>query len=81
MIDVCYLCGFLAVDSGVRAKLDRIMASDYYTAQPEMRATVDVAAAVGKYGAGDVQAQESMVVSPEASAPEESLPAEGHKVK
>lgn len=78
---MCYLRGFLAVDAGVRAKLDRIMASDYYTAQPEMRATVDVAAAVGSYGAGGVQAQESMVVSPEAPAVEESLPAEGHKVK
>ncbi|XP_062212081.1 uncharacterized protein LOC133913056 isoform X2 [Phragmites australis] len=63
----------------VRAKLDRIMASDYYTAQPEMRATVDVAAAVGSYGAGGVQAQESMVVSPEAPAVEESMVVEEHK--
>ena len=70
----------MVVDARVRAKLDRIMASDYYTAQPEMRATVDVAAAVGSYGAGGVQAQESMVVSHEALAVEESIAVEGHKV-
>ncbi|KAI5019435.1 hypothetical protein ZWY2020_044323 [Hordeum vulgare] len=56
--------------AAVRAKLDRIMASDYYTA-----------AAVGGYGAEDVQAQESMAASPEASAVEENLAPEGHKVK
>ncbi|KAL5217658.1 hypothetical protein ABZP36_018342 [Zizania latifolia] len=61
----------------VRAKLDKIMASDYYTAQPEMGATVDLSAAVGSYGTGGVQAHESMVVSPEALAVES--PAEGHK--
>ncbi|KAE8773755.1 protein MLP1 [Hordeum vulgare] len=55
--------------AAVRAKLDRIMASDYYTA-----------AAVGGYGAEGVQAQESMVASPEASAVEENLAAEGHKI-
>ncbi|KAL6637630.1 hypothetical protein ACP70R_025202 [Stipagrostis hirtigluma subsp. patula] len=65
--------------AAVRAKLDRIMASDYYTAQPEMRATVDVAAAVGSYGAGGVQAQESMVASPEAPAVEENVAVDGHK--
>ncbi|XP_044979704.1 nuclear transport factor 2 [Hordeum vulgare subsp. vulgare] len=54
--------------AAVRAKLDRIMASDYYTA-----------AAVGGYGAEGVQAQESMAASPEASAVEENLAAEGHK--
>ncbi|EEE59723.1 hypothetical protein OsJ_12161 [Oryza sativa Japonica Group] len=57
--------------AAVRAKLDKIMASDYYTAQPEMPemgAAVDLSAAV----------QESMVVSPEAPAVEESQ-AEGHK--
>ncbi|KAK3149696.1 hypothetical protein QOZ80_3AG0221050 [Eleusine coracana subsp. coracana] len=60
--------------AGVRAKLDRIMASDYYTAQ----ATMDVAAAVGSY-AGGVPAQESMVVSPEALEVEEGVTVEGHK--
>uniref|UniRef100_A0A0A9D3T6 Uncharacterized protein n=1 Tax=Arundo donax TaxID=35708 RepID=A0A0A9D3T6_ARUDO len=66
--------------AGVRAKLDKIMSSDYYTAQPEMRAAEDVAAAVGSYGAGGVQAQESMVVSPQAPAAIEESPAvEEHK--
>ncbi|XP_062214941.1 uncharacterized protein LOC133915695 [Phragmites australis] len=66
--------------AGVRAKLDKIMSSDYYTAQPEMRATEDVAAAVGSYGAGGVQAQEGMVLSPQAPATvEESVAVEGHK--
>ncbi|KAK3146443.1 hypothetical protein QOZ80_3BG0266210 [Eleusine coracana subsp. coracana] len=60
--------------AGVRAKLDRIMASDYYTAQ----ATMDVAAAVGSY-AGCVPVQESIVVSPEAPEVEEGVTVEGHK--
>ncbi|KAI5002926.1 hypothetical protein ZWY2020_027576 [Hordeum vulgare] len=56
------------IHAAVRAKLDRIMASDYYTT-----------AAVGGYGAEGVQAHESMAASPEASAMEENLAAEGHK--
>ncbi|XP_020165778.1 uncharacterized protein [Aegilops tauschii subsp. strangulata] len=56
--------------AAVRAKLDRIMASDYYTA---------AAVGGGSYGAEGVQAQESMTASPEASAVEENLAAEGHK--
>uniref|UniRef100_J3LRP3 Uncharacterized protein n=1 Tax=Oryza brachyantha TaxID=4533 RepID=J3LRP3_ORYBR len=64
--------------AAVRAKLDKIMASDYYTAQPEMGASVDLSAAVGSYGTG-AGVQESMAVSPEAPAVEESLIAEGHK--
>jgi len=72
----------LAVDAGVRAKLDRIMASGYYTAQLEMRPPLDLAAAVASFGAGSVQVQESMVVSPQApEAVEENLAVEGHKVK
>ena len=42
----------LAVDGAVRVKLDRIMASDYYTT-----ATIG-----GSYGAEGVQAQESITV-------------------
>lgn len=72
----------MAVDAWVRAKLDRIMSSGYYTAQLEMRPTLDLAAAVASIGAGGVQVQESMVVSPQApEAVEESLAVEGHKVK
>jgi hypothetical protein len=66
----------LSLDAGVRAKLDRIMASDYYTAQ----ATMDVAAAVGSY-AGDAQVQEGMASSPESPAVEEGVTVEGHEVK
>ncbi|XP_066382702.1 uncharacterized protein [Miscanthus floridulus] len=65
--------------AGVRAKLDRIMASGYYTAQLEMRPPLDLAAAVASFGGG-VQVQESMVVSPQApEAVEENLAVEGHK--
>ena len=45
-----------AVDAAVRVKLDRIMASDYYTA---------AAVGGGSYGAEGVQAQESITISPE----------------
>ncbi|AQK63779.1 uncharacterized protein LOC100382297 [Zea mays] len=66
--------------AGVRAKLDRIMASGYYTAQLEMRTPMDLAAAVANFGAGGVQVQESMVVSPQAlEAVEESQDVEEHK--
>ncbi|RLN38885.1 uncharacterized protein C2845_PM01G32070 [Panicum miliaceum] len=66
--------------AGVRAKLERIMSSDYYTARTEIRATEDLAASVGTYGPGGVPAQESMVDSPPApEAVEESLAVEGHK--
>ncbi|CAL4935307.1 unnamed protein product [Urochloa decumbens] len=66
--------------AGVRAKLEKIMSSDYYTTQPDIRATEHLAASVGNYGAGGVQVQESMVVSPQAPEEvEESLAVEGHK--
>ncbi|KAM3368339.1 hypothetical protein ACQJBY_016710 [Aegilops geniculata] len=54
----------------MRAKLDRIMASDYYT----------TTAIGGSYGAEGVQAQESITISPEAHLVEENLAPEGHKV-
>jgi hypothetical protein len=60
----------LPVDAAVRTKLDKIMASEYYT----------TAAAVGNYGAEGVQTQESIAVSAEAPSVEENLAAEGHKV-
>ncbi|KAG2536062.1 hypothetical protein PVAP13_9NG154600 [Panicum virgatum] len=64
--------------AGVRAKLERIMSSDYYTARTEIRATEDLAASVGSYGPG--KAQESTVVPPQApEAVEESMAVEGHK--
>uniref|UniRef100_A0A453H4B6 Uncharacterized protein n=1 Tax=Aegilops tauschii subsp. strangulata TaxID=200361 RepID=A0A453H4B6_AEGTS len=50
--------------AAVRSKLDRIMASDYYTAH---------------HGAESVQALMSMTVSPEAPSLKEYIAAEGHK--
>jgi hypothetical protein len=78
VIDISFILNVVpfSLDAGVRAKLDRIMASDYYTAQ----ATMDVAAAVGSY-AGDEQAQEGMAASPVVPAVEEGVTVEGHKVK
>ncbi|XP_008796647.2 uncharacterized protein LOC103712049 [Phoenix dactylifera] len=54
--------------AGLREKLNKIMASDYFTTTPEMKAPVDVAAAVGKFSAtSQVQISETtMVASPSA---------------
>ncbi|XP_010933750.3 uncharacterized protein [Elaeis guineensis] len=50
--------------AGLRDKLDKIMASDYFTATPEMKAPVDVAAAVGKYSTThQVQISEATTVA------------------
>ncbi|XP_037460276.1 uncharacterized protein LOC119331208 isoform X2 [Triticum dicoccoides] len=57
--------------AAVRSKLDRIMASDYYTAP----------AVAGNHGAEGLQAQMSMTDSPEAPSLKETLAAENHKVK
>ncbi|KAG1368810.1 hypothetical protein COCNU_14G012780 [Cocos nucifera] len=51
--------------AGLREKLNKIMASDYFTTTPEMKAPVDVAAAVGKYGTTS-QVQISGTTSPSA---------------
>ncbi|KAJ0982823.1 hypothetical protein J5N97_011078 [Dioscorea zingiberensis] len=49
--------------AGLREKLNKILASDYYTTTPEMKAPVDVAAAVEKYTtACQVQVSETSVV-------------------
>ncbi|XP_048539338.1 uncharacterized protein LOC125518565 [Triticum urartu] len=55
--------------AAVRSKLDRIMASDYYTAP----------AVAGNHGAEGLQAQMSMTDSPEAPSLKETLAAENHK--
>ncbi|VAI01221.1 unnamed protein product [Triticum turgidum subsp. durum] len=57
--------------AAVRSKLDRIMASDYYTAP----------AVAGNHGAEGLQAQMSMTDSPEGPSLKEILAAENHKVK
>ncbi|CAI9092745.1 OLC1v1028070C1 [Oldenlandia corymbosa var. corymbosa] len=47
--------------AGLREKLNKIMASDYFTATPEMRAPVEVAAAAGNYGSFQVPVHENML--------------------
>lgn len=37
------------LDTGLREKLNKIMASDYFTTTPEIKAPVEVAAAAGNY--------------------------------
>lgn len=39
----------LFIDAGLREKLNKIMASDYFTTTPEIKAPVEVAAAAGNY--------------------------------
>lgn len=47
---LCVLkCLCFCVDSGLRERLNKIMASDYFTTTPEMKAPVEVAAAAGNY--------------------------------
>lgn len=50
-------------DAGLREKLNKIMASDYFTATPQMKGPGEVAAAaaVGNFGSFQVPVQESMV--------------------
>ncbi|CDP00272.1 unnamed protein product [Coffea canephora] len=47
--------------SGLREKLNKIMASDYFTTTPEMKAPVEVAAAAGSYGSFQVPAHGSVM--------------------
>lgn len=47
--------------SGLREKLDKIMASDYFTTTPEMKAPVEVAAAAGSYGSFQVPVHGSIM--------------------
>lgn len=51
-------------DAGLREKLDKILSSDYFTTTPEMKAPVDVAAAVENFGSASshVQIPESTTV-------------------
>lgn len=51
------------LDAELKKKLNKILASDYITTTPEMKAPGDVAAAVGKYVApSQVQISESTVI-------------------
>ncbi|CAL9155653.1 unnamed protein product [Musa hybrid cultivar] len=62
--------------AGMREKLNKILASDYFTTTPEMKAPGDVAAAVGKYGAAcQVQISESTTMpSPMVQTEDSSVP-------
>ncbi|PNX78288.1 keratin type I cytoskeletal 10-like [Trifolium pratense] len=62
--------------AGLREKLNKIMSSEYFTTTPEMKATVEVAAAAGNYGAFQVPAHGSVVsveVEGSDSQPEEKV--------
>ncbi|XP_010272218.1 PREDICTED: uncharacterized protein LOC104608055 isoform X3 [Nelumbo nucifera] len=50
--------------TGLRERLNRILASDYFTTTPEMKAPVEVAAAAGKYAPCQAPVQNSVVPSP-----------------
>lgn len=58
------------VDAGLREKLNKIMASDYFTMIPQMKAPVDVAVVMGKYNSqmqvaevGSVPTQDGLQVA------------------
>ncbi|GAU39795.1 hypothetical protein TSUD_219690 [Trifolium subterraneum] len=62
--------------AGLREKLNKIMSSEYFTTSPEMKATVEVAAAAGNYGAFQVPEHGSVVsveVEGSDSQPEEKV--------
>ncbi|KAI5679096.1 hypothetical protein M9H77_10046 [Catharanthus roseus] len=52
--------------AGLRDKLNKIMCSDYFTATPEMRAPVEMAAAAGTYASFQVPVHGGSVVSVDA---------------
>jgi hypothetical protein len=45
---VHHLCFYSWTDAGLKEKLKKIISSDFFTATPEMKAPVEVAAAVGQ---------------------------------
>lgn len=59
-----FICDFLwscFLDAGLREKLNKIMASDYFTTTPEMKGPVEVAAAAGNYTSFQVPVHGSVV--------------------
>ncbi|XP_077212728.1 uncharacterized protein LOC143858749 [Tasmannia lanceolata] len=62
--------------AGLRERLNKILASDYFTTTPEMKAPVDVAAAAGKYASSQVSVQESSTVTDLGIQTEGALAAE-----
>ncbi|KAK9107788.1 hypothetical protein Syun_023799 [Stephania yunnanensis] len=55
--------GVAVTYAGLRQKLEKILASDYFTTTPEMKAPVEVAAAAGKYAPCCVPVQDAPVAS------------------
>ncbi|KAI3467410.1 hypothetical protein Pfo_024073 [Paulownia fortunei] len=62
--------------AGLREKLNKIMASDYYTTTPEIKAPVEVAAAVGNYTSFQVPVHGSVIPQVGLTVPVESSAAE-----
>eukprot|EP00262_Sarcandra_glabra_P003207 TRINITY_DN1378_c0_g1_i2.p1 TRINITY_DN1378_c0_g1~~TRINITY_DN1378_c0_g1_i2.p1 ORF type:complete len:458 (-),score=61.67 TRINITY_DN1378_c0_g1_i2:307-1680(-) len=63
--------------AGLRERLNKILASDYFTTTPEMKAPVDVAAAAGKYTTSQVPVQDSTVAAPPSPLPALGVEGEG----
>uniref|UniRef100_A0A1J3E536 Glycine-rich protein n=1 Tax=Noccaea caerulescens TaxID=107243 RepID=A0A1J3E536_NOCCA len=71
--------------AGLREKLKKIMASDYFTTTPEMKAPIEVAAAAGHYqqkeeDASNCKEQESVVNDQDEHQKDRSVTAEGEVV-
>ncbi|KAL0364093.1 UNVERIFIED_CONTAM: hypothetical protein Sangu_0506900 [Sesamum angustifolium] len=66
----------LLVYAGLREKLDKIMASDYFTTTPEIKAPVEVAAAVGNYTSFQVPVHASVIPQDSFTLPVEGSAAE-----
>ncbi|KAL0336294.1 UNVERIFIED_CONTAM: hypothetical protein Sradi_4841300 [Sesamum radiatum] len=62
--------------AGLREKLDKIMASDYFTTTPEIKAPVEVAAAVGNYTSFQVPVHASVIPQDSFTLPVEGSAAE-----
>jgi hypothetical protein len=72
---VHHLCFYSWTDAGLKEKLKKIISSDFFTATPEMKAPVEVAAAVGQLhlsegstvpsetAEGDIVASDDKVIS------------------
>ncbi|KAJ4974980.1 hypothetical protein NE237_008154 [Protea cynaroides] len=56
--------GSAILDAALRERLNKILASDYFTTTPEMKAAVEVVAAAGKYAPCQVHVYDSSVSSP-----------------
>ncbi|KAI3452800.1 hypothetical protein Pfo_009463 [Paulownia fortunei] len=62
--------------AGLREKLNKIMASDYFTTTPEIKAPVEVAAAAGNYTSFQMPVHGSMIPPVSVTAPMEGSAAE-----